>query len=45
MNEEQIAKLARKRVEDRIGLLVHVAMYLLVNTGIGGCRGSSACCE
>jgi hypothetical protein len=34
MNEEQIAKLAKKRVEDRVGLQVHVAMYLLVNTGI-----------
>lgn len=34
MNEEQIAKLARKHVEDRIGLAVHVAMYLIVNAGI-----------
>jgi hypothetical protein len=34
MNEEQIAKLAKKRVEDRVGLQVHVAMYVLINAGI-----------
>jgi hypothetical protein len=34
MNDEEIMKLARKRVDERVGLLVHVAMYVLVNTGI-----------
>lgn len=34
MNEEQIEKLARKRVEERVGFLVHVAMYVTVNAGL-----------
>ena len=34
MNDEQIEKLARKRVEERVGFLAHVAVYVLVNTGI-----------
>lgn len=34
MNDEQLEKLARKRVEERIGFLSHVAMYVLVNTGL-----------
>lgn len=33
MNDDEIAKLAKKRVEERLGFLVHVAMYVLVNTG------------
>jgi hypothetical protein len=34
MDDEDIKKLARQRVEDRIGFLSHVAVYVLVNTGI-----------
>ena len=34
MNEEQIEKLARKRVEERIGFFSHLAIYVLVNTGL-----------
>jgi hypothetical protein len=33
-NDDEIVKLARKRVEERLGLLTHVTMYALVNTGI-----------
>ena len=34
MNDEEIVKLAKKRVEERIGFLSHAAMYVLVNTGL-----------
>ena|SRR6185436_2513780 len=34
MNDEEIAKLAKKRVEERLGFLVHATMYVLVNTGL-----------
>ena len=34
MDDEEIVKLAKKRVEERLGFLTHVAMYVLVNIGI-----------
>ena len=34
MNEEEIVKLAKKRVEERVGFITHATMYVLVNTGI-----------
>lgn len=34
MNDEQIESLARKRVEERIGYIAHLTMYILVNTGL-----------
>jgi hypothetical protein len=34
MDDEQIAKLAKQRVEERAGVVVHAAMYVLVNAGL-----------
>jgi hypothetical protein len=34
MNEEQLEKLAKRRVDERVGLMVHVVCYALINTGI-----------
>jgi hypothetical protein len=34
MNEEEIAKIAKRRVEERTGFRVHLAMFALVNTGL-----------
>jgi hypothetical protein len=34
MNDEELAKLAKRHVEARVGLVVHAVMYVVVNTGI-----------
>jgi hypothetical protein len=34
MDDEQMMKLAKQRVEERVGLVVHAAMYVLVNAGL-----------
>jgi hypothetical protein len=34
MNDEELAKLAKRHVEARVGLVVHAVMDVVVNTGI-----------
>lgn len=34
MDDQEILKLAKKRVEERVGFFSHLTMYVLVNTGI-----------
>ena len=34
MSEEEIYKIARKRVEEKKGFLVHLAVYIIVNIGL-----------
>lgn len=34
LSEEEIYKIARKRVEDKKGFFVHLAVYIIVNIGL-----------